>query len=362
VDLELEELTPPGRGAVSVLRVRGSDAVRLLRDLGAAEVAAGTARLARLRLGGEDLDEAIVCRRPDGDLELHLHGSPVLLARLARSLGSSLAARPATDLESLAAAELARAPAESAARILLDQAEGALARELRSLAAADARAREARIGTLLERWRIARRALRPAEVVLAGAVNAGKSTLFNALLGEARAIVDPEPGTTRDVIRERASFGAYPVWVVDTAGERALGGDGDDVEREGQARGSRAREAADLVLRLEPVPPRSDASRPVSGERAIVVRTFADRCPDPALASGAISALRDPAEARARVADLYRRTFALPEDPWSPGTAVPFTQPLAAAIAGLGGASGPELERRVGSVLDLSFAPRASPS
>ena len=143
MDVELEELTPVGRGAVSVLRVRGNDAARLVLELGGPKIAAGTARFARLRLAGEDLDEAIVCRLPDGDFELHLHGSPVLLARLASSVRSrlaaagpsdleSVAAAAPVDLESLAAAELAHAPAESAARILLDQAEGALARELRS--------------------------------------------------------------------------------------------------------------------------------------------------------------------------------------------------------------------------------------
>ena len=83
MDVELEELTPVGRGAVSVLRVRGNDAERLVRELGGPDLRPGAARLARLRLSGEDLDEAIVCRLPDGGFELHLHGSPVLLARVA---------------------------------------------------------------------------------------------------------------------------------------------------------------------------------------------------------------------------------------------------------------------------------------
>lgn len=61
-------------------------------------------------------------------------------------------------------------------------------------------------------------------VVLAGRPNAGKSSLFNALLGEERAIVTEEPGTTRDALEVAVSLGGYPFRMVDTAGLRAGGG------------------------------------------------------------------------------------------------------------------------------------------
>jgi tRNA modification GTPase len=67
-------------------------------------------------------------------------------------------------------------------------------------------------------------------VALVGAVNAGKSTLFNRLLGEELAIVDAAPGTTRDVVRGRWRVGGRWVELVDTAGLRPTG---DRVEKEG---------------------------------------------------------------------------------------------------------------------------------
>jgi tRNA modification GTPase len=57
-------------------------------------------------------------------------------------------------------------------------------------------------------------------VVLYGPVNAGKSTLFNRLLGEARALVDEEPGTTRDALEARLELSGLGIVLVDTAGLR----------------------------------------------------------------------------------------------------------------------------------------------
>ena len=96
-----------------------------------------------------------------------------------------------------------------------------------------------------------------AVAVIAGGPNVGKSTLFNAILGRDRAIVDTAPGTTRDYIAETIEAGGLPLTLVDTAGLRTSGG---GVEIEGMRRTEQQLGTADMVLLVR------EAAREPSGE------------------------------------------------------------------------------------------------
>ena len=88
-------------------------------------------------------------------------------------------------------------------------------------------------------------------VALVGRPNAGKSTLFNALAEEDRAIVTDQPGTTRDVLEVRAEWRGLPLRLFDTAGIREAEA---EAERLGVARVRAVLDQADLILHLVPAP------------------------------------------------------------------------------------------------------------
>ncbi len=96
-------------------------------------------------------------------------------------------------------------------------------------------------------------------VAIAGAPNAGKSSLMNAMLGSDRAIVTDVPGTTRDVLAERLRYRGFEITLMDTAGLREAG---DAIEREGVLRARRAMDSADVVLLvLDGSAPEGEAER-----------------------------------------------------------------------------------------------------
>ncbi len=130
----------------------------------------------------------------------------------------------------------------------------------------------ARVDEWLARFEAGRRARERARVVLAGPPNAGKSSLFNALLGTARAIVTAEPGTTRDYVEAELELGAHACMLVDTAGLRE---GGDPIERSGIARTRDQLEGADVIVWVEAADAeRADASLPTE---ARVVRVESKR-------------------------------------------------------------------------------------
>src|SRR5947208_5549426 len=105
-----------------------------------------------------------------------------------------------------------------------------------------------RVGDLLTTAPEGERLREGALLVIAGRPNAGKSSLFNALLGTERAIVTEVPGTTRDAVEAHAVLEGFPFRLVDTAGLRASD---DRVERLGVEVSRKYLAAADLVLYCE---------------------------------------------------------------------------------------------------------------
>jgi tRNA modification GTPase len=231
-------------------------------------------------------------------VELHTHGSPRLLELLARAVLSDGRARPAAageftrraylngriDLSRAeAVAELVSARSEAAVRAAAAQLRGALSQKVCALRAPvlalhtdlegvlnfpdEAEGAEGALLARLEPLAASARALvaeagggrllrRGARVVLYGPVNAGKSTLFNRLLGEERALVDEEPGTTRDVLEAQVEWDGVAVTLVDTAGLREAPG---RLEGLGMQRARRALGEADLAVLVLPsdAPPHS---------------------------------------------------------------------------------------------------------
>lgn len=288
-------LTPPGRGALAVVGVAGPDAVaavdRCFESRGGrlAERADGAICFGRWRATPDSTgEELIVVRQAADRVEVQCHGGEAAAAAV---LGSLVAAgataigweewlqgtgRSEIDVEARAALAVAAGP--KATRILCRQLAGGLEREWQRIerlqAEGEQAAAEAAVARLLAAARVGLRLTRPWRVVVAGGVNAGKSSLVNAIAGHARCIVSPEPGTTRDLVATRLVLGGWEVDLVDTAGLRDAGESVGAVERAGIARAAAARADADLVLRVVASDhPSSPCVKAQSGELLVVTKS-----------------------------------------------------------------------------------------
>ena len=287
--------TPPGRGAIAILRLSGPGTPSALAALGAGGLKPRMASLRSLTQNGVVLDQALVLSFPapqsytgEDCAELHLHGGRAVVEAVSEallSLGLSLAepgefTRRAFEngrmdlAQAEAVADLIDAETAAQAGQALGQLGGALSKTyegfrrdlLRALALVEAEidfpdeeipdnlARSA--GPVLDgllrdmdaaladadRGRRVRDGYR---IVLIGETNAGKSSLFNALVSREAAIVTPIAGTTRDVLDAELVIGGYAVTLSDTAGLRESD---DPIEAEGIRRARARAEAADLRL------------------------------------------------------------------------------------------------------------------
>ncbi len=265
-------MTPLGRAALAVLRLSGPESTNVLQKL-TRQKAPAEAMLRPRKLydpqSGQLLDEVMAVRFPsprsytgEDVVEMHLHGSPVLLQHVISLLPSlgAYAAEPGeftlraflNGKKDLAQAEavhdLVEARSVAAVSLAARGVSGQLSREVDTLSlalvdvlvgleaeidfpedvppsdrqelAALLDLNRKRALFLLEGYQKARLLKEGFRVVLAGPPNAGKSSLFNALLGRQRAIVTPEAGTTRDYLEEFLPGTTLPILLVDTAGLR----------------------------------------------------------------------------------------------------------------------------------------------
>lgn len=280
--------TPAGEGGVGIVRVSGPEAERIA----AAVFSRNNGKSGRLKshmlhygtirdpTTGKILDQVLLTlmRKPrsytgEDVVEVHCHGG-VFLVQWILELILSLGARHAEPGEftkraflngriDLAQAEavldLVSARTEKGVDLSLSQIKGDLSNWIGSLrealldilaeveAAIDFPEEEieilegpalvakidalrAKIGVILGTYEWGRLFRDGAEVCICGRPNVGKSSLFNALLGEERVIVTPVPGTTRDVIEESINLDGLPVIIWDTAGIREAS---DEVEQIG---------------------------------------------------------------------------------------------------------------------------------
>ena len=304
--------TPPGRGGIGVVRLSGRDAHRIASALieRTAALEPRRATLTCIRSGDHTaLDQVVVTCFPapasytgDDVIEISAHGSPVILkgiVRLAIDAGARLAEPGEFTLRAFlngridlmqaeAVGDLIEAVTPLQARTAFDQLQGTLTRVIgeidRTLFDLVARleasvdfpdegyhflepatlvheidgiiARTQGMLTSAKQGRLVREGL---QIAIVGKPNVGKSSLFNALSGAARAIVNEQPGTTRDLVTETVDLDGLRVTLVDTAGLRETS---DPVESEGVRRSEQALKIADLVLLL------LDGSRPLDGQPA----------------------------------------------------------------------------------------------
>jgi len=293
--------TPPGRGAIAVVRLSGPDALSITKQLAVDldNVKARRATLSKINLPGtqETLDEVLITffKAPDSAtgedvIEISCHGSPVIVREildLTVSMGARLAAPGEFTLRALTNRKINLVQAEAIRDLIAAQTEAAVKQAARQiggelshtitsleeeligvivllesavefveddLPAAELGSVKATltsvqkgIGDLADSYSSGRLLQSGIKVAIIGSPNVGKSSLFNRLVSRDRAIVTDVPGTTRDTLSETIDLEGVPVFLTDTAGLRDTT---DTIESLGIERTQRAIVDADLVLEV----------------------------------------------------------------------------------------------------------------
>jgi tRNA modification GTPase len=319
--------TPPGRGGIGVVRMAGSEALKIAGPMLRLkhELTAGRAIFGELiePATQQRIDEAVVTffAKPhsytaEDVVEISAHGSPVVLRRiveLATAAGARLAEPGEFTMRAflngrmdLTQAEAVRDLIESQtlyqARVAAQQMEGAISRRLRPIkkklvelvavmeAGIDFAEDDVAVlpaGEILSRIEQVRAPLEQLRasfaygkvvhegltLAIVGRPNVGKSSLFNRLVERERAIVTAAPGTTRDLVTETVALGGIPLKLVDTAGIRHST---DEAESIGIRKSYEALSEAGLALVVLDSTQRISSDdkellRAVSARRALVV-------------------------------------------------------------------------------------------
>jgi len=251
-------LTPPGSAAIATLGLCGPRALEVTRSLLTPTLLPETPASHSHWFGqlGVELKDQVVVTVPALDpvpvVEIHCHGGREVVQMMLDTFRErGLRVIDWRDWlrqtnKSLVAAELQIALAETSTlrttALLLGQVAGILEGELQRAETEPAVARE------LLRWApLGLHLTQPWRVVIAGAPNAGKSSLVNAIAGYQRCVVSEIPGTTRDVVTTAVALDGWPVELIDTAGLRMAEG---AIEAEGICRALEAIGTADLCLWL----------------------------------------------------------------------------------------------------------------
>jgi tRNA modification GTPase len=301
--------SPPA--ALAVVRISGPNSAAVLEALAGKLPEPRVATLVTLRRKGEPLDRALVVRFPgpgsatgEDVAELHLHGGRAVVAAVLEALAAQEGLRAAEpgeftrrafengriDLaEAEGLADLLAAETESQRRAALAAVGGAVGRKVEPWrhrllilsAAIEACLDFSDEGEVGEAWPTdwadgvealaaemensldrppAERLKDGLRVVIAGPPNAGKSSLFNALVQRDAAIVSARPGTTRDLIEAPTALAGTPFLLIDTAGLRQSG---DEIESIGVDRARSSLGSADLILWLGDPDKRPDVSRSI---------------------------------------------------------------------------------------------------
>ena len=257
-------LTPPGSAAISVLSMAGPGVDTFFAP---ADPPDGTPRRVLLQGRGGLIDEAMACHE-GGRVILTCHGGPAVREAVTRALADAGFAaaddapfgRTRFERETLALLPQAHGPA--AVALTLQATAG-----LEALRAAVAEA--AGVPALLAESAGCEYLFRRPRVQLWGAVNAGKSSLLNALCGRPLAATGPEPGLTRDVIEGLLEHRGFELQVFDAPGQWSGGG---ALDAQAQELAQQWRAQADLVLAL--VPP--GGAMPAAAPGQWVVHSRAD--------------------------------------------------------------------------------------